>query len=47
VHLKRKIVATGIDDVINVRRSIWILNVCRYYGYARRYKLLKTEFRLD
>jgi hypothetical protein len=43
VHLKRRIVAMGIDDVINVRRYIRIFNARRYCGYVRRYKLLKNR----
>jgi hypothetical protein len=46
VHLKRRIVATNVDDVINARRYCGCAHrYCRYArrycGYARRYKLLK------
>jgi hypothetical protein len=37
VHLKRRIVVMGVDDIINAHRYIWILNACRYYGCARLY----------
>jgi hypothetical protein len=37
VHLKRRRIAMGVDDVINIRRYIRIFNARRYCSYAHRY----------
>jgi hypothetical protein len=48
--LKKKNSSDGHDDVIKIRHYIWIINSCRYcgyarryYGYARRYRFLKKQ----
>jgi hypothetical protein len=52
--LKKKNSSDGHDDVINARCYIRIIIAHRYCSYARRccgythrYRLLKTEFRID
>jgi hypothetical protein len=41
--IKKKNSSNGHNDIINVHRYIWIINVHHYYGYARCYRFVKNR----